>query len=237
MKLAKWEDRGYYALRTSAEKAQRQLHKLQRRAASALAQPSAGVLAAASRAMGLADLAAPELPAELPAAGKQPKKKRRAAAAAAEPDWDAQVTPSCFRWSGAQAVILVSFVQMLLVLCIYWQHVVQTVLMELPHAPLMLGSGSGFVTDNGLHINGVCGSAGAALLRKLYGAYCALNHVACKHCGCQYVRQMKGRMMSAKLLLIGDRCRADACVWAKFPHILPLPLTYRDCNVQNPILK
>lgn len=121
VKLAKWEDRGYYALRTSAEKAQRQLHKLQRRAASALGQPSAGVLAAASRAMGLADLAAPELPAELPAAGKQPKKKRRAAAMASEPDWAAQARASCFQWSGAQAVILGSFLGMVLVLCIHLQ--------------------------------------------------------------------------------------------------------------------
>lgn len=38
--------------------------------------------------------------------------------------------------------------------------------------------------------------------------------------------------MSAKLLLIGNRCRADACVCAMFPRILPLPLRYRDCNVE-----
>ena len=97
VKLARWEDRGYYALRERADKAQRQLHKLARRAAAALAQPCAAVLAAASAAMGLSDLAVPELPA--PEAGaalrKLPKKRRAAAAASAEPDWVAQVGWPC----------------------------------------------------------------------------------------------------------------------------------------------
>jgi midasin len=57
--LAKWEDRGYYAMRTSTEKASRQLHRLSRRAEGFLAQPAAGVLAAASQALGLAQLAPP----------------------------------------------------------------------------------------------------------------------------------------------------------------------------------
>jgi len=50
VKLARWEERGYYALRASADKAQRALHKLQRRAAAALAQPAAAVLAGAAAA-------------------------------------------------------------------------------------------------------------------------------------------------------------------------------------------
>ena len=93
MKLARWEDRGYYALRERADKAQRQLHKLQRRAAAALAAPCAAVLAAASAAMGLGDLTALELPALEASAAvrKLPRKRRAATAAAAEPDWIAQV--------------------------------------------------------------------------------------------------------------------------------------------------
>jgi midasin len=57
--LAKWEDRGYYAMKVSTEKAARQLHRLSRRAEGFLAQPAAGVLAAASQALGLAQLAPP----------------------------------------------------------------------------------------------------------------------------------------------------------------------------------
>jgi len=102
VKLARWEERGYYALRASADKAQRALHKLQRRAAAALAQPAAAVLAAAAAAMGLPDLAAPELPGAAgagpaAAARKLPKRRRAAAAAAAAgPDWAALVGP----WRG-----------------------------------------------------------------------------------------------------------------------------------------
>ena len=55
--LAKWDDRGHYALRISIEKSQRQLHRLQRRAASVLNQPAAEILAGASQKMGLEGLA------------------------------------------------------------------------------------------------------------------------------------------------------------------------------------
>lgn len=45
MSLASWEDRGYYAMRQAAEKAQRQLHRLARRATQILKQPSfSGIL-------------------------------------------------------------------------------------------------------------------------------------------------------------------------------------------------
>ncbi|KAG7670517.1 hypothetical protein KSW81_003079 [Nannochloris sp. 'desiccata'] len=60
VKLAKWEDRGYYAMKASTEKAQRHLHKLCRRAADALKAPATGILAIAAKAMGLDDLTAPE---------------------------------------------------------------------------------------------------------------------------------------------------------------------------------
>ena len=56
MRLAKWEDRGYYAMKATTERNQRQLHRLTRRAEEALSQPAAAVLAAASKAMGFADL-------------------------------------------------------------------------------------------------------------------------------------------------------------------------------------
>ena len=58
--LAKWEDRGYYAMKASTEKAQRHLHKLCRRAADALKAPATATLAIAAKSMGLDDLAAPE---------------------------------------------------------------------------------------------------------------------------------------------------------------------------------
>ena len=57
VRLAKWEDRGYYAMKATTERNQRQLHRLTRRAEEALSQPAAAVLAAASKAMGFADLA------------------------------------------------------------------------------------------------------------------------------------------------------------------------------------
>ena len=60
MKLAKWEDRGYYSLQMATEKSQRQLHRLSRRAEQALRQPVANVLADASAAMGFPDLTNPE---------------------------------------------------------------------------------------------------------------------------------------------------------------------------------
>lgn len=61
MRLAKWEDRGYYAMKVSTERNQRQLHRLTRRAQEALSHPAAAVLAAASKAMGFADLADADL--------------------------------------------------------------------------------------------------------------------------------------------------------------------------------
>lgn len=68
VRLAKWEDRGYYAMKVSTERNQRQLHRLTRRAQEALTHPSAAVLAAASRAMGFADLAGAD-----PSQGPLPK--------------------------------------------------------------------------------------------------------------------------------------------------------------------
>ncbi len=56
VRLAKWEDRGYYAMKATTERNQRQLHRLTRRGEEALSQPAAAVLAAASKAMGFADL-------------------------------------------------------------------------------------------------------------------------------------------------------------------------------------
>jgi midasin len=88
VKLAKWEDRGYYAMKISTEKAQRQLHRLSRRAEDVLKQPAAGVLAAASQGMGLAQVTAPKAAraaaaAAAKAATKAAKKQAAAAAAAA----------------------------------------------------------------------------------------------------------------------------------------------------------
>ena len=60
VKLAKWEDRGYYAMKASTEKAQRHLHKLCRRAANALKEYATSTLAIAAKSMGLDDLSAPE---------------------------------------------------------------------------------------------------------------------------------------------------------------------------------
>lgn len=77
MKLAKWEDRGYHSLKQSTEKAQRQLHKLQRQATAALKQPSAAVLADAAKSMGMADLTAPE--AVLADSARQRRRKPEAA--------------------------------------------------------------------------------------------------------------------------------------------------------------
>jgi len=56
VRLAKWEDRGYYAMKATTERNQRQLHRLTRRGEEALSQPAAAVLAAASKAIGFADL-------------------------------------------------------------------------------------------------------------------------------------------------------------------------------------
>jgi hypothetical protein len=89
--LAKWEDRGYYAMKASTEKAQRQLHRLCRRATTELREPAATVLAATAKKMGLNDLAAPAVDAPEgapPAAASRSKKGKAAeaqAAAAAAP--------------------------------------------------------------------------------------------------------------------------------------------------------
>ena len=56
VRLAKWEDRGYYANRAAADKAARALHRLTRRARGALAAPAGGVLTRSGGAMGLPDL-------------------------------------------------------------------------------------------------------------------------------------------------------------------------------------
>lgn len=48
VKLAKWEDRGYYAQQQATEKAQRQLLKLVTRTEAVLAAPAGPVLAAAA---------------------------------------------------------------------------------------------------------------------------------------------------------------------------------------------
>ncbi|EFJ44763.1 hypothetical protein VOLCADRAFT_121252, partial [Volvox carteri f. nagariensis] len=58
VQLARWDDRGYYAMRASTEKAQRYLHRLSRRAEEVLRQPAATALAAAAKGMGVGELAA-----------------------------------------------------------------------------------------------------------------------------------------------------------------------------------
>lgn len=55
--LAKWEDRGYYAMKQSTEQAQRQLHRLSRKAEAALKEPAQSVVAGAAAALGFDDLA------------------------------------------------------------------------------------------------------------------------------------------------------------------------------------
>lgn len=49
IKLAKWEDRGYYAQRKATEDAQRKLHKFVRKASEVLNRPVAEVLSASER--------------------------------------------------------------------------------------------------------------------------------------------------------------------------------------------
>jgi midasin len=96
VELAKWEDRGYHALRQASEKAQRQLHRMQRAADAVLLQAAAAPLAAAAKAMGFADLADPEAvllesSEGAKTGGKGVRKRRREAAARAELDSGAQV--------------------------------------------------------------------------------------------------------------------------------------------------
>jgi midasin len=71
--LAKWEDRGYYALKVSNEKAQRQLHRLTRRTAEVLRHPLTANLAAAAGVMGFGDLALPGLETPEPHFPLQPQ--------------------------------------------------------------------------------------------------------------------------------------------------------------------
>lgn len=54
--LAKWEDRGYYALQLSSEKAHKHLQKLKRKVADVLRQPVSNVIGEAAKLMGLDDL-------------------------------------------------------------------------------------------------------------------------------------------------------------------------------------
>jgi hypothetical protein len=90
VKLAKWEDRGHYALQQETEKSQRQLHKLVRDTQEVLKRPAAGVVGAVSAAMGFPDLTQTDL--ELPAKEKAPKKaKRKAPEAQPQQDWQDQV--------------------------------------------------------------------------------------------------------------------------------------------------
>lgn len=72
VKLAKWEDRGFYAQQQATEKAHRQLHSTATKAEGVLKQPAAAVLASSAKAMGLDDLppeAAPD--AQPPASSKR----------------------------------------------------------------------------------------------------------------------------------------------------------------------
>lgn len=91
MRLAKWEDRGYYAMKATTERNQRQLHRLTRRAEEALSQPAAAVLAAASKAMGFADLTTASSESGLKGAegaqgGKAAKGSKRKAVQRATPE-------------------------------------------------------------------------------------------------------------------------------------------------------
>ena len=91
VRLAKWEDRGYYAMKATTERNQRQLHRLTRRAEEALSQPAAAVLAAASKAMGFADLTTASSESGLKGAegaqgGKAAKGSKRKAVQRATPE-------------------------------------------------------------------------------------------------------------------------------------------------------
>ena len=117
MRLAKWEDRGYYAMKATTERNQRQLHRLTRRAEEALSQPAAAVLAAASKAMGFADLTTASSESGLQGAeeaqgGKAAKGSKRKAVRQATPEevwaWKPGVTchvrmPACFKKVAAAA--------------------------------------------------------------------------------------------------------------------------------------
>ena len=89
MELAKWEDRGYHALRQSTEKAQRQLHKMQRAAAAVLQQAAAAPLADAAKAMGFGDLKDAEAVVGAGDVAKGGKRQRRKNGQQEKPDEDA----------------------------------------------------------------------------------------------------------------------------------------------------
>ena len=90
VKLAKWEDRGFYALRTQAEKAHRQLHRLATRAEEFLREPAAGVVATASREMGFSDLVKAKETGEL-AIGIEPASAPKAKRKGSKTKKDAEV--------------------------------------------------------------------------------------------------------------------------------------------------
>ena len=66
MRLARWEDRGFYAQRQATDRAQRQLQALATKAQAALSQPAGPVLAQAANAMALDDLSPASDPAVSP---------------------------------------------------------------------------------------------------------------------------------------------------------------------------
>ena len=60
VRLAKWEDRGFYAMKASTEKAQRHLHRLSRRVMEVLKEPVTGTLQNTATSMGIDELYQPE---------------------------------------------------------------------------------------------------------------------------------------------------------------------------------
>lgn len=92
MELQRWEDRGYYAMKERMETAQRKLHKMQRKASAALTEPAATVLATAAKAIGLADLAAPD---SLPGQSVQKRHQKKPVASPSPQDFSAQVLIGC----------------------------------------------------------------------------------------------------------------------------------------------
>ena len=90
MALARWDDRGYYAMRASTEKAQRYLHRLSRRAEDVLRAAAATALAAAVKGMGVPEFAAAAQAARR-AAGEEDDGTAELAAAAARTELEADV--------------------------------------------------------------------------------------------------------------------------------------------------
>ena len=91
MKLAKWEDRGHYAQKLEAEKAQRQLHKMVRDAQAVLARPAAAVIGACSAAMGFADLSNPNLEAGNNKETRSKARRARPDSGSEQKSWQDQV--------------------------------------------------------------------------------------------------------------------------------------------------